>query len=237
MKHVFLTLLACVPILAGPVTVLNSSFETANLAITIYPQGPFSQIVPGTPDFGGTVANWTAINTTPGNYIGAYDPTPGGNNWSFTWETGNNVGYVQSLGTGATNAGLSQILSAVLTANTTYTLQVDVGRRTFTLPVWNYSIELWANGVQLGSAFNFPGMTANSVNVETLSVTIGASHAQMGQALQIRLMTNGNNTEAFFDNVRLDASPTIPEPGTYGLFALGAGLCGVRRLRNTLSRS
>ena len=139
---------------AGPLVVPNGSFEVATLPIN-FGYALANQLVPGTNPNGGTLADWTALNLTPGNYIGAYDQQFFGHpNWSFAWEDGNNGAYVQALGIGAINAGLSQILPYILTADTTYTVGATVGRRIFTLPVWNYSIELWAGGVQLVSASN-----------------------------------------------------------------------------------
>jgi hypothetical protein len=224
--------LACpLAALSAPLTVQNFSFESGNLAITQFPQGAFSNLVPLTNPTGGTLDHWTAIDTTAGNYIGGYDPVPGNsNNWTFLWETGNVVGYAQSLGGGAQQAGLSQVLGDLVAGNMVYTLRVDVGRRSFTLNTWNYSIELWADGVLLGSQFGFPGMGANSAATDTLTVITGAGHPQIGEPLEIRLMTNGNITEAFFDNVRLDASP-VPEPGTWALAAAGLLLSRLLRKR------
>jgi hypothetical protein len=220
---------------AANLVVPNGSFETATLPINPG-WGTYSNLVPGTSPTGGTVANWTAINTTPGNNIGAYDPDLGYPNWSFTWEDGNNMGFAQSFGAGANNAGLSQILPYILTADTTYTLGSLVGRRQFTPGVWNYSIELWAGGVQLGSAANLV-LATDAAGSDSLIVNIGSAHAQLGQALEIRLMTNGFGTEAFFDRVTLDASPT-PEPATWAMMGTGLGLAfiGARRRKVVAAR-
>lgn len=220
MRTIALLLSTAACALAVPVTILNPSFETATLSLG-FGYANASQINGVNPTNGGTLANWTPLGAAnPDYWFGALDPLSNSHpNWTFTWETGNNIAYVQQLSNSAGNIGLTQTLVDTLQPNTAYTLQVDVGRRLFTLPTWNYSVELWAGSTQLASAFSNPGMTANSVALETLSFITGNTHSAMGQALQIRLMTNGARTEAFFDNVRLDATG-VPEPSTWALVGL-----------------
>lgn len=220
--------LVSIPAAAAPVLIQNASFEIATLPINAG-WGVYSNLVPLTFPTGGTLAGWGPTNLTQGNSIGAYNPELGYPNWAFAWEDGDNMGYAQAFGNGATNAGLIQILTATLQPNTTYTLSSMIGRRLFTTTPWNVSIELFANGDLLGSSINTT-LGSNSVVTESFSVTIGASHPELGQQLEIRLMTNGNASEAFFDDVRLDAT-AIPEPGTCLFVSAGLAFITLRLRR------
>jgi hypothetical protein len=64
----------------------------------------------------------------------------------------------------------------------------------------------------------------------TVNYTALAGNAHLGQALTIRLTSNG--TQVNFDNVRLDVSP-VPEPETYALMLAGLGLVGFAARRRT----
>lgn len=220
MRTIVLILSSNVCALAAPVTILNPSFETASIPLALgYANA--SQINGLNPTNGGTLANWTPVGALqPGFWLGAYDPQFNSHpNWTFTWETGNNMAYVQQLSPAAGSTGLGQVLSETLQPNTLYTLQVDVGRRLFTLPNWNYAVQLWAGSTQLASV-STQNLLADSVGLETLTFLSGGTHGAMGQALEIRLMTLVPNSEVFFDNVRLDAAG-VPEPGTWALAAMG----------------
>lgn len=114
----------------------------------------------------------------------------------------------------------AQTLSTVLTANTSYTLMVDVGDR----KDWNYfpgyNIALMAGSTVLASDSSLTpnnGFLTSIVNYTALS-----SNPLLGTALTIRLTSYG--TQVNFDNVRLDVT-TVPVPAAAWL--LGSGLLGL----------
>ncbi len=99
-----------------PITIQNAGFETATL--TQNGNGVFSQLIANSTIFaqGGTLGSWTAASTTTGAAAGGFNPSPGGNNWTSTWWTGNNIGYLQINQVGSVS--LSQTLADVLLNNT-----------------------------------------------------------------------------------------------------------------------
>jgi hypothetical protein len=131
-------------------------------------------------------------------------------------------------------------LSALLAANTTYTLTVDVGDRTDI----NFAGAILNLGTGPGAGNNLlPAVViANTTPTNTAAAgdgwqtwqstfTTGAAPANLGQPLRIDLV-NINGIQTLFDNVRLDGS-TIPEPSTSILSAivLGVVMCQRRRTR------
>ena len=219
---------------AAAIPIQNAGFESGILAQN--GNGTFSQLIPGSTIFatGGTLDNWIASSSTVGAAAGGFAPSPGGGvNWTSTWWTGNNIGYLQA--TSGTVA-LSQTLAATLLNDSTYTLSALVGRRIFT-PVLNYSIQLWAGSTMLASASNL-ALASNSSGSDSVTYASGSSNPLAGQTLSIVLRSTnaGSVTEAFFDNVSLDVvAPVsgVPEPSTMGLVVLGiaAGIFRTARRR------
>jgi hypothetical protein len=206
---------------ANLVPVTNPSFESATLPFDAG-NGPFSQVVPGSSIFatGGTVDGWSVFTTSDTSAaVGAYDPNLSGINWTSKWWDGNNVAYLQANQPG-TEIDLFQVLGA-LANNTKYTLTVDVGRRGFT-PVFNYVIGVGPEGKGLSLASNLH-LASNSFGTDSVSFTTGPHAASTGKHVEIVLATVGGDgpTEAFFDNVRVDATSAVPEPGTVGLLLAG----------------
>jgi hypothetical protein len=222
---------------ADVIPVANPSFETATLAFNAG-NGPFSQIIPGSSIFttGGTLADWTATASNDQfAAAGAFDPNLSGINWTSKWWDGNNVGYVQIEDVGT--VALSQVLTTNLLDNTQYTLTVDVGRRGFT-PAFNYAIQLWADGSLLGSASNL-NLAGDSFGTDSLTVSTGASNAEAGKPIEIVLSStySGGFTEAFFDNVQLNAvTSSVPEPRTLVLLLAGLSLVCAAKLVPVLRR-
>ena len=145
---------------AQSITVQNASFETATLPIN-GANGPFAQLISGSTIAGyslsGSVANWAGSSTTKNAGAGAAALTPGGNNFTARWWTGNNVGWVQT--TSAGTASLSQALTDALQNNTTYVLSAIVGHPILAalsgIPVrFDYAIQLWAGSTMLATASN-----------------------------------------------------------------------------------
>lgn len=221
---------------ADLVTVANPSFESATLPSNIG-NGPFSQVVAGSTIFaaGGTVDGWSVFAGSDSfAAAGAYDPNLSATNWTSKWWDGNNVAYVQISQPGA-DIDLFQLLGP-LANNTTYTLTVDVGRRGFT-PVFNYVIGVGPNGKALALANNLQ-LAPNSFGTDSVSFTTGPHASTTGLQLEIVLATVGGSgfTEAFFDNVRVDATPAVPEPGTAGLILAGCLAVGIGRAVLTVRR-
>lgn len=104
-------------------------------------------------------------------------------------------------------ASLTQTTGEVLTANSTYTLSVDVGRSPSGFVGYaGYSVQLLAGSTVVATATYSGGQPGTgSFKTATGSVEIQATHAQLGQALQVRLASTSNTASArtYFDNVRL----------------------------------
>ncbi|MCZ8244048.1 MAG: PEP-CTERM sorting domain-containing protein [Microcystis sp. LE19-131.1A] len=190
---------------AALLTVANNSFETP---VITNPSGSISST--------GLVGGWTFAGAQQGFFNPSLGETfsPGfGYGPSPVLPDGNQVAY--------SNGGtISQTLSATLQTNTVYTLGVYVGRRQ-NVAFAGYNIELLAGNTVLASN-NSVTPAAGSFGYVTVDYTSGIS-VTPGQALQIRLTSNGVQTN--FDNITLDAA-SIPEPSAI-LGLLGFGLLGI----------
>ncbi len=215
---------------ATPIPIQNAGFETANL--TLNGNGTFSQLVAGSTIFvaGGSLSNWTVANSNLDAAAGAFAPSPGGNNWTSTWWSGNNIGCLQQSSAGTVS--LSQVLSENLLNDTTYTLSALIGRRSFT-PNFNYSLQLFAGSTLLQSASNL-ALASNSSGSDSLTFSSGSNNALAGQTLMVRFSTTstGGFTESFFDNVELDAvTAGVPEPSSIAYLFLAATAMLAARVR------
>jgi len=237
---------------AAPLNVVNPSFED------ISGESPYNEFTFG-PLNGWQLhdpTNVTNGGAGPAFWIGTLDPTPG------TWFTsgapdGDRVGiaflYSNQYATG--EFGLRQVLADTLAPNTTYTLQVDVGNIASGTGIDNqyfnlngfpgYRIDFVAGGVVLDSDINTLSIAEGEWGTSTVTYTTGVTHAQLGQALEIRLV-NLNvidpgaptaDIEVDFDNVRLNATPAIPEPTSALLLIPAAALLISRRQRSSSGAS
>ena len=214
---------------AAALAVTNASFESPDTA-----NGTFS----GSQTLG--PAGWTVYNsgpTSPNRYFGVWDPT--GTASYVSIPDGQQVGVVFLDDALGLEAGLQQVLGDTLQLSTQYTLTVGVGNFA---PVvnpqnWNfagfpgYRVELLAGTTVLAADNNTLSPGEGVFLTSTVNFTTGASHANAGQALAIRLVNlNGAGIEVNFDKVSLDAE-AVPEPSGIALLALGAvlGLHGRRR--------
>lgn len=177
----------------------------------------------------GVATGWTA-SVNAGAFNPRIDQLPQGPT------QGLQVGYSNNVG-----EAFSQTVGAVLTANTIYTLVVDIQSRADNDEAGpNQSSTLvlrTVGGFVLGTstiAFPIPPSGANAEQTTSFTALPGDIH--LGETLQIALISGGNQSD--WDNVRLDASPTaaVPEPTTMLLWGTTAvGLAIVRRRRRSRS--
>ncbi len=160
---------------------------------------------------------------------GAYNPptaaypaeAPEGNNVAWLWDEGASV-Y------------MSQTLLSVLTANTHYTLEVEVGDPLdydgFGMTGFpGYRVELLAGGTVLSFDNNTLNITEGTFETSVVTFFAPSGHANLGDALEIKLINlAAPGAEVDFDNVRLTA---IPEPSTLAMFGIGAGVMGLVSIR------
>ena len=145
---------------------------------------------------------------------GVYNPTAAAGYGGVAPE-GDNVMYATS-GAGY-DKGMSQVLSANLQANTQYDLSALVGNPFLfngsTAP-GDYRIEMLAGGVVLASDAGPPPADDTTWKTASLTYDSGADPAQLGEALEIRLLAvnfaNGKGVD--FDNVQLTAEGPPAEP-------------------------
>jgi hypothetical protein len=194
------------------ITVMNPSFETKNtLNLSCGACGSYNL---------GPIPDWMITDGVAGSW------QPGPASYNLPLENGSTVAY--------SNGGMiSQTLAATLTADTTYTLSVDVGHR-LDGPnngfATNYTIALYAGDmllVSLPPGTSNGSITAGTFADETISFTSGDS-VTPGENLRIVLSSTGAQTA--FDDVKLTAS-TVPEPTSLALIAgaLGVMFLALRR--------
>lgn len=139
-------------------------------------------------------------------------------------------------------SSISQNLSGMLTAGTSYSLSVGIGNRAGFF--YGYTVSLSAGGVVLASdtvqASDYPAFAGayGTFMTSTVSYFAAAGNAQLGNALAITLGANGDSSgQTEFDNVVLSSSggtSGTPEPASFALVG-AAGLCGVLMRRATKS--
>ncbi len=238
----------------APVDIVNPSFED------ITGESPYNEFTFG------PLAGWDLYDPSditdggdgPTYFIGTLDPTASGQpSGSYPWfpdgathgqRVAISFNYAGSGDTG--EYGLTQTLTHILAPNTSYTLQVDIGNiasgTAIDTTFYNldgfpgYRVDLLAGGELLAQDDNTLAATVPEGEFLTSTVifTTGDSHAQLGQALTIRLVNlnlidptaPGAHLEVDFDNVRLDAT-IIPEPATVALALPAIAAVLVRRRR------
>jgi hypothetical protein len=198
--------------LATPIDVLNSSFEL-----------PFC---PGTVDWVTCMPNNWTVYDPPGVYSGTFRPLSNGP--GSPWDS-----IPDGVQVAFSNGGtLTQLLTADIMPNETYTLSVWVSQR--------WSAGLFLPEIQLlgGST---PVITMNNANPGgktptqlsdqnytweewSMSWTSPTSGPLIGQTLSIVLGSDATQTD--FDNVSLTVNP---EPGMFVLMAGGLIGLGIRR--------
>jgi hypothetical protein len=158
--------------------------------------------------------------TDPGVWVvgdseaGVYNPTAA-DGYGGVAPEGDNVMYATS-GAGY-DKGMSQVLSANLQANTRYDLSALVGNPFLfngSTTTADYRIELLAGGAVLESDTGSSPADDTTWKTASLSYNSGASPAQLGQALEIRLLAvnSTDGKEVDFDDVKLTAEGPTPDP-------------------------
>jgi hapalindole H/12-epi-hapalindole U/12-epi-fischerindole U/hapalindole U synthase len=211
------------PAFATAISIVNAGFEETILADDTW--------IPNAP------SGWmpyTAADLTLGAGFGPANPPTG--MYPSEAPEGQNVVYLYGDGSG--EFGIYQILAAVLTPNTTYTLKVEVGNPA-AYDIWDfagfpgYRIGLVAGGTILSSDENSLSPLEGTFETSTLTFTAPSNHSNIGDSLEIWLINPqlGPGLEIDFDNVRLDATSEnpVPVPGTLALFALGLAGLGLSR--------
>lgn len=232
------------------IAVLNHSFETGSATVfnefTFGPPPAWQLYDPSNITSGGAGAQF---------YVGTLTPAPDGEGGFINFPDGASDGQRVAIafnffGTGGLGEyGLVQTLAATLQANTSYSLQVDIGniasgmaqnQTYFDLQGFpGYRIDLLAGNTVLASDNNTlaGSIDEGQFGLSVVQFTTGASHASLiDQPLGIRLVNLNVIDAAFplahlevdFDNVRLTAT-AIPEPAAWSWLALIAG--GVALLR------
>jgi hypothetical protein len=190
---------------AATISIGNAGFE-----LPVLPDGNFSF---------STDPYWTS----PGSFgqIFIVNPSAGEISGGIVPE-GQNVGA--SFVSGGTLTSLEQTLSATLSAGATYTLSVDVGNPLLGsgLLYAGYNVAFLAGSTILAQDNTSIAVPSGAFRTSSLTYTAPSTGPLLGQALTISLMSPGtvDDDAAFFDNVRLDATP-VPEPGALCLAAIG----------------
>jgi hypothetical protein len=199
------------------------------VAIVVLGQARADLVTIGDPSFEG-------VSLAPGNFTAG---TYAANSWNSSANAGIFRPTASSYPSGVPNGvnigyssgvTIDQVLSATLTANTSYTLSVEVGSRLDAPHNDGYTIQLLAGGVVLAGTTNFPVPADGTFVLATDVYTAGPGDPHLGQALEIHLQSVATG-QTSFDSVTLTAT-AVPEPTSLSLLTLttaGAALCGWRR--------
>ncbi len=224
-----LGLFAAQPAAAAAVFVANHSFEADVLADGQYRVG----FAP---------AGWSsgyAEPSGPQNPLASdFASIPDGQNVMFSATGYDGTPYYQG--------NVHQQVLDSLTANTRYTLLVDVGQSTYA-DFADFAVQM-VGGAGLETVLASGSFLSDQIapgQFRTLTLVFDTTSAVDGP-FGIRLRTFHNPQQgqsqrlAFFDNVRLDASPlttaAVPEPGSWALMILGFGASGALLRRRAALR-
>lgn len=230
---------------AVPISIVNSGFEDTT------GQSTFNEFTFGTP-IGWDLHDPNNLIADSSVFTGTLLPN-GTDFFNTTAPEGNRVALLFNSGRrGEGEYGYVQTLGDTLQANTSYSLSVEVGNiasgtatnnQFFDLSGFpGYRVELLAGGVVIADDIDSLTIAEGEFDTANLFFDTGNAHAQLGQALGIRLVNLNQipvglspipDLEVDFDDVRLDATArAVSEPGTLALFTLGlAGLVLHRRRR------
>ncbi len=186
--------------------------------------------------------NWDLETTVTGQFGGILNWGPRGG-WAyhsgFARPGNETLGLVFGFYSAGTSETVGQLTSTVIAANTTYkfwSFAQGGGDNTGVLP---YQIGYAATDGDIASfvalATNTVTLGTNWVETQGVTYTTGASGAEIGKQLIVRLGDGsaGGVSDIWFDN--FNASQTaVPEPGS--LLALASGLVGLVGMRRRRAR-
>jgi len=209
---------AAVALLGTPLQVQATSIAISNASF----ENPDT---PGSASYG-SVDDWTILPGTGGVWDISSDlgGCPG-TCWNSGAPDGDQIGW---LAVGPANQGnsssMSQVLSAVLLANQSYTLTGYVGHPINFQAGTLYTVELFAGSTVLASLTG----TGPEGSFEPFSLSyLSGTGPEVGQALQIRL--SSNQAQTGFDKIAL----SVPDGGMT-LTLLGGALVALGALRRKL---
>jgi hypothetical protein len=204
----------------------------------------FNATVGANGDSNSAIAGWDINGTFPisggvyANTSAQFPSLPDGSQFAYlrTRTTGD-------VGTLTLTTSMNTLPSIV--AGTAYTLTVAVGHRADNVyPAGNVTIKLMASA---NGGATWTSVASNTISAEAIadgtfqdvSATLSSAQATLlaGQQLSIQITSLNTSSvgntanEASLDNVRLFATPAVPEPASLGLMALGAGSLLMRRRR------
>ncbi len=211
---------------AGPITVLNPSFESPALAAPGDSNGP-----------GGGIDSWTTNSSGAAAAAGVWY-LPDAPYFTVPAPNGNQVAFIYT-GTGATGSGsIAQTTGSLFQSATNYTLSFYVGQLALAggIPYPGTVDAILYEGSTSNVLATFP-VTAplsgpGSFQLDSFTFAAGINPYASGDIGIEFSVAGGSNSMATFDNVSLNASAiasSIPEPASF-LF-LGAGLLGFAALR------
>jgi hypothetical protein len=194
---------------ATPITVSNPSFEALVLSCT---PGPNCFTL-------GDIPGWIPSNVPS---TATFKPSTGAEGGGEFVGIPDGVN-VAAIGNAIGGTNIFQALTATVSANTLYTLKVSVGARA-DFPFSEYTIDLEAGGTVLASDSSLNPSPGTFVP-DTITFSSGPAPATLSEQLGIRLTASGRSVtgagaQADFDQVLLDAAPSVsvPEPNTLFLF-------------------
>ena len=192
--HVISALFATVLCVVTQPTVHAATIAITNPGFESYVLADGASTTSGT---GLTSYGWT-VSASPSIYVGVWNPTS--THFPAGIPEGVNVAYCHG-------CAISQTLTETLAANIIYSLQVDIGyaKYGFSTPFGGYTVQLLAGGNLLTQDQSPPIPAVGGFLTSTVTFTANASNLHLGQALEIRLLSDGQET--IFDNVRLEAVP------------------------------
>ena len=217
---------------AVSIVVTNPGFEDTS------GQTVFNEFTFGVPA-GWQIYDPADIHPSAGLFVGTLQPN-GVDFFTTTAPEGDRVAILYNeTRRGEGEYGFFQELTDTLTANSHYTLTVEVGNIAsgfaqngafFNLDAFpGYRVEFLAGGTVISMDNNSLGIPEAEFATSTVTFTTGETHPLLGQALGIRLVSENTlppgspadlALEVDFDDVALTVD-SIPEPKSLMLFAVG----------------
>ena len=212
---------------AEMVSINNPGFESYTLSESFYTQ-PYSDGSAEVIVTADSIPGWT-LSYSNGR-SGTFNPTT--DSYYFQAPEGSNVAFICKQ-SGRTTTDVFQTLNDVLTANTFYTLTVQVGQR-LEGDYAGYNIMLISGSNLLAQDYNTLNPIRGEFTLSTVTFYADASNPFIGQPLEIRLQVL-NFGQTNFDDVQLSATiETVPAPDAFLLGSMGISFAGWLLRRRTI---